>query len=82
VPQILYNLLLSAASTAALNELCRFLFLYGFKTGGDVRFIYLEAQTLDKKQSSFSLFVTQWGHRHCLATIAFILDIYLWWLNM
>jgi len=36
--KILYTLPLSAASDVALNELCRLLLLYGFKTGGDVRF--------------------------------------------
>jgi len=47
--------------------------------GGDIRFICLEAQTLAKKQSSFKVFlICQW---HCLATIAFILDFYLWWLK-
>jgi len=41
-----------------------------------------EAQIWAKKQSSFkAFFITQFGHRHCLATIVFILDIYLWWLN-
>jgi len=40
--------------------------------GSDIRFIYLEAQILTKKRSHFNvIFIT-----HCLATIAFILDIY------
>jgi len=38
----------------------------------------LEAQTLAKKQSCFKkFFITQLGHRRCLATTLFILDIYL-----
>jgi len=48
----------------------------------DIRFICREAQALAKKQSSFKVCFTQLGHRHCLATVAFILDIYLCWLNM
>ena len=48
----------------------------------DIRFICHEAQALAKKQSSFKVFFTQLGHRHCLATIAFVLDIYLCVLNM
>ena len=62
--QILYNLGLSwsVASAAALN---------------DHRIISLESQTLAKKQPSFKVFfLTQKDHRHCLATITFILDIY------
>jgi len=46
-------------------------------------FYMLWSQILAKKQSSFEVFfVTQWGHRYCLATIAFIPDISLVWLNM
>jgi len=41
--------------------------------GGDIQFVCLEAQVLAKKVSVF--FVMQLGHRHCLATIAFILGI-------
>jgi len=44
---------------------------------GDTRFIRLESQTFAEKQSSFKVFyVMQIGHRHCLATIAFFLDMY------
>jgi len=46
--------------------------------GGDTRFACLEVQTLATMQSSFKIFfIMQLGHRHCLATILFILDIYL-----
>jgi len=49
---------------------------------GDIGFICPEAQVLAKKQSSFKvIFIMHLGHRHRLATIAFILVIYLWWLN-
>ena len=45
---------------------------------GDIHFICLEAQTLAMKQSSSKVFfITQLGHRHFLATITLILDIYL-----
>ena len=55
-----------------------------FAYGGGIRFLCLEAQTLAEKQSSSkSFFITHMGHsRHCLATMAFVLDIYLWWLYM
>jgi len=44
--------------------------------GGDVHFVCREARALAKKQFSFKdFFITQLGHRNCLATIAFILDI-------
>jgi len=50
------------------------------ENGGDLRFVYIEAQTLTKKRSHFNvIFITQLSHRHCLATIAFILDIYFRW---
>jgi len=46
--------------------------------GGDICFARLATQTLAKKLIQFQrLFITQLGHRHCLSTIAFILDIYL-----
>jgi len=45
--------------------------------GGDMHFICLETQTLVKKRFSYE--VLSLSHGHCLATIAFILDIYLWW---
>jgi len=47
--------------------------------GGGIRFLCLEAQILAQKQYSFkSFFIAHLGHsRRCLATIAFILDIYL-----
>jgi len=45
--------------------------------GSDIHFICLEAQSFAKKQSSFKVFfITQLRHRHCLATIAFIVDIH------
>jgi len=44
--------------------------------GGDIHFVCLEAQALAKMQFGFEVFfITQLGHRHCLATITFILDI-------
>jgi len=44
--------------------------------GGDIHIVCPEAQALTKKQFSFKVFfVTQLGHRHCLARTAFILDI-------
>jgi len=45
--------------------------------GVEINFKCLEAQTLAKKRFSFTVFFI--AHSHCLATIAFILDIYLWW---
>jgi len=33
------------------------LFLHGFKTGGDIRFTYLEAQALVQKESIFKDFL-------------------------
>jgi len=43
--------------------------------GCDIRLIYLESQSLAKKQSSFKVFfITQLSRLHYLATIAFILD--------
>ena len=43
--------------------------------GRDIHFVCLEAQALAKKQFSFKVFfITQLGHRHCLAAIAFILN--------
>jgi len=61
VLQVLYNLPLPVASAAALNAHRRFLFLYSFKTKfvniAVINALCLEAQTLAKKQSSFSLFV-------------------------
>jgi len=42
--------------------------------GGDIRFICLEAEALAKKLVSKS---SSLRHSHCLATISFILDIYL-----
>jgi len=48
------------------------------KYGGDIRFTCLEAQNLATMQCSFkTFFITQLGHRQCLATTLFILDIYL-----
>jgi len=45
---------------------------------GDIRCTFLEAQALAKQQSSFKgFFIMRLGHRHCLATVAHILDIYL-----
>jgi len=38
--------------------------------------------TLKLKFWELNVFFMQLGHRHCLATIVFILDIYLWWLHM
>jgi len=76
-----YILSLTAALAVALNEHRRFLFLYCFATkmreyGGDIHFVCLEGGTLAKKQFSFKVFfITQLGHRHCLAIIASILDI-------
>jgi len=58
------------------------------ENGGNIYFVCLEAQTLTlkpdcfwaKKQSSFkSFFTTPLRRRHCLATIAFILDTDLQW---
>jgi len=43
--------------------------------GDEINFKCLEAQTLAKKRFSFKVFFI--AHSHCLATIAFILDIYL-----
>jgi len=45
--------------------------------GGDINFTCLEAQTLAKKRFSFKS--SSLRGSHCLATVAFILDIYLWW---
>jgi len=48
--------------------------------GGDIQFVCFEAHALAKKQFSFKVFfITDPGHKHCLATIAFILDGWLWW---
>ena len=45
---------------------------------GVLHFVCLEAQALAKKQISFKIFfITQSGHRHCIATTACILDISL-----
>jgi len=43
--------------------------------GGDIHFICLETDNLAKKRFSFKVFFLR--HGHCLATVAFILDIYL-----
>jgi len=43
--------------------------------GGDINFTCLEAQTLAKKRFSFKS--SSLRGSHCLATVAFILDIYL-----
>jgi len=44
--------------------------------GSDIHFVCLEAQALATKQFTFKVFfITHLGHRHCLVTIAFILDI-------
>jgi len=47
--------------------------------GDEINFKCLEAQTLTLAKKRFSFTVFFIAHRHCLATIAFILDIYLWW---
>jgi len=44
------------------------------------RLFCFEAQALANRQFSFKVFfIMQLGHGHCLATIAIILDISLWW---
>jgi len=43
--------------------------------GDEKNFKCLEAQTLAKKRFIFKVFFI--AHSHCLATIAFIVDIYL-----
>jgi len=43
--------------------------------GAQIRLICLEAETLANNRISMSLI----SHSHCLATIAFIVNIYLWW---
>jgi len=44
--------------------------------GGDIHYLYLESQTLPKKRFSFKVVFI--SHSHCLTTITFTLDIYLW----
>ena len=48
--------------------------------GDDAHFVCPEARAMAKKHFSFKVFfITPLGHNICLGTIAFILDIYLWW---
>jgi len=44
--------------------------------GGDIHFICLEAENTAKNDSVSKS--SSMRHSHCLAKIAFILDIYLW----
>ena len=87
VLQILYNLPLSAASEVALNEHHRFLFLHNLKTKCvNMAVMYvsyvLKLKLWLRNNPVSKSIIMQLGHRHCLSTIAFILDIYLWCLNM
>jgi len=45
--------------------------------GDEINFKCLEAQTLTLAKKRFSFTVFFIAHRHCLATISFMLDIYL-----
>jgi len=47
------------------------------ENGGEMPFMCLESQTLAKKRFSFKPSLL--NRSHCLATITFILDIYLGW---